>query len=178
LKLNFKIAFLFSLILVLSAGISLAQTDASKIAKIKLKGIYIYSFAKNVYWPQDYATGDFFIGVYGDNDLYTQLNNSYTDKLIGSQKIKIKFFNEIDQIKDCHLLFVSEEKMMDIGSVRKKISKQTLLVSEGENLVTTGSMINFIYVQSRLKFQVNKTKSEKNDLKIGQTLTKLAHSII
>ena len=178
MKLNYKIAFLFSLILVLSSGISFAQSDASKTAKIKLKGIYIYSFAKNVYWPQDYSTGDFFIGVYGDNDLYTQLNNSYTDKLIGSQKIKIKFFNELDMIKDCHLLFVSEEKMKDIGSVRKKISKQTLLVSEGENLVTTGSMINFIYVQSRLKFQVNKTKSEKNDLKIGQTLTKLAHSII
>ena len=178
MKLNIKIAFLFSLILVLSAGSSLAQTDASKIAKIKLKGIYIYSFAKNVYWPQDYSTGDFFIGVYGDNDLYAQLNNSYTDKLIGSQKIKIKFFNELDQIKECHLLFVCEEKIKDIGSVRKNISKQTLLVSEGENLVTTGSMINFIYVQSRLKFQVNKTKSEKNDLKIGQTLTKLAHSII
>ena len=51
---------------------------------------------------------------------YTQLNTSYTDKLIGSQKIKIKFFNELDQIKDCHLLFVSEEKMKDIDFLERE----------------------------------------------------------
>jgi len=45
-------------------------------------------------------------------------------------------------------------------------------------LVSTGSIINFIYVQSSLKFQVNKTKAEENDLKIGQQLQKLAYLTI
>jgi hypothetical protein len=53
-----------------------------------------------------------------------------------------------------------------------------LLVTEGEDLATTGSMINFIYVQNRLKFQINKSRAEKKDFTIGQTLTKLAYSTI
>jgi len=76
------------------------------------------------------------------------------------------------------MLFVSKQKSSSISQIKSSLSQYTLLVSEGENLASTGSMINFIYIQSRLKFQVNKTKAEKNDLKIGQTLTKLAHSII
>jgi hypothetical protein len=148
------------------------------MAKIKMKGIYIYQFAKNVNWPDNHFSGNFIIGVYGDQDLFNQLNKSYTDKLIGRQKIKVKFYNDLSKITDSHLFFVSEEKNGNINKVRKILPPHTLLVSEGADLVSTGSIINFIYVQSRLKFQVNKTKAEKNDLKIGQQLQKLAHLTI
>jgi hypothetical protein len=178
LKFSFKISVIFALLFIGLCSPGFSQSDPNKIAKIKLKGIYIYSFAKNVYWPQDYSKGDFIIGVYGNKDIYDQLNNAYTNKPIGSQKITVKYYTELSDLKDCHLFFVSEEKTGNLSRVQKVLSSHTLLVSEGENLVTTGSMINFIYVQSRLKFQVNKTKAEKNDLKIGQTLQKLAHSTI
>ena len=143
-----------------------------------MKGIFIISFAKNVNWPDDYLNGDFIIGVYGDQDLFNQLYKSYTGKLIGSQKIKVKFYNDLSKITDSHLFFVSEEKNGNINKVRKILPPHTLLVSEGADLVSTGSIINFIYVQSSLKFQVNKTKAEENDLKIGQQLQKLAHLTI
>jgi len=58
------------------------------------------------------------------------------------------------------------------------ISQINKIASEGADLVSTGSIINFIYVQSSLKFQVNKTKAEENDLKIGQQLQKLAYLTI
>jgi hypothetical protein len=166
------------LLFILSANICFSQADANKKVKVKIKGMYIYQFAKNIYWPQEYSNGDFMIGVYGDEDIYNQLSISYTDKLIGNQKIKVKFFSNQNDIQECHLLYISQDKNSSLTQVKKLISEQTLLVSEGQNLVSTGSIINFIYVQSNLKFQVNKTKAEKNDLKIGQTLTKLAETII
>ena len=76
------------------------------------------------------------------------------------------------------MLYVSSQKNSNLSQVKSLLSEYTLLVSEGQNLAATGSIINFIYVQSRLKYEVNKTKAERNDLKIGQLLTKLAHSII
>ena len=160
------------------ANSGFSQYDPNKMAKIKMKGIYIYQFAKNVNWPDDHFTGSFIIGVYGDQDLFNQLNKSYSDKLIGSQKIKVKFYNDLSKIIDSHLFFVSEKKNGNINKVRKILPPRTLLVSEGADLVSTGSIINFIYVQSRLKFQVNKTKAEENDLKIGQQLQKLAYLTI
>ncbi len=173
-----KISSIFLLTFFILSNMAFSQADANKMAKIKLKGMFIYSFAKNVYWPQKHSKGDFVVAVYGDKDIFNQLNSSYTDKLVGNQKIKVKFFNSLNEINECHMLFVSKQKSSSISQIKNGLSQYTLLVSEGENLASTGSMINFIYIQSRLKFQVNKTKAEKNDLKIGQTLTKLAHSII
>ena len=178
MKFNFKIYLLFIFLFTILANSGFSQNDPNKMAKIKMKGIYIYQFAKNVNWPDNHFSGNFIIGVYGDQDLFNQLNKSYTDKLIGSQKIKVKFYNDLSKITDSHLFFVSEEKNGNINKVRKILPPHTLLVSEGADLVSTGSIINFIYVQSRLKFQVNKTKAEKNDLKIGQQLQKLAHLTI
>jgi len=175
---RFKISFLFGLIIFFNSTSVISQPDPAKASRMKVQGIYLYSFAKNVYWPQEHSKGDFVVGVFGDKDIFNQLNSSYTDKLVGNQKIKVKFYSSLNDIKECHMLFVSEQKSSSISQVKRGLSEYTLLVSEGENLASTGSMINFIYIQSRLKFQVNKTKAERNDLKIGQTLTKLAHSII
>ena len=73
----------------------------------------------------------------------------------------------------------SEEKSNVISNVKKVLNEKTLLVTELKDISnSTGNMINFVYVQSRLKFQLNKSVLEKNDFKIGQTLTKLAYSII
>ena len=178
MKLNIKILTLILLGFILCTNSVYSQLERNKQAKIKLKGMFIYSFAKNVYWPEKYSAGDFIIAVYGDEDIFKQLQTSYTDNLVGNQKIKLKFYENFKEIQDCHMLYVSSQKNGNISQVKSLLSEYTLLVSEGQNLASTGSMINFIYVKSSLKFEVNKTKAEKNELKIGQLLTKLAHSVI
>ena len=106
------------------------------------------------------------------------MSSSYTDKLVGSQAIKFKYFDNPSEIEDCHLLYVINKNKDIIAAINKSIAQQTVLVSEENDLVSSGSMFNFIYVQSRLKYQINKTKAEKSGFKIDQTLTKLAYSTI
>ena len=103
-----------SLILIFcgSSNLLCAQSPISQdaqAARIKMKGVYIYQFARRVYWPEKYTKGDFNIGIYGNKDIFDQLSSSYTDKLVGSQAIKFKFFNNPSEIEDCHLLYVINE---------------------------------------------------------------------
>ncbi len=153
------------------------MSDATA-AKIKMHGIYIYQFAKNVYWPSKYTSGDFEIGIYGNKDVFDQLRESYDNKMNGSQNMKFHYYPSIKDIEDCHLLYVCEEKNGLIDQVNKAISKKTVLVSEGPNLDAMGSMINFIYIGSKLKYQINQTKANNEQIKIGQLIVKLAHTII
>ena len=165
----------------MSSNLLCAQSPVSKdaqAARIKMKGLYIYQFARRVYWPEKYTKGDFNIGIYGNRDIFDQLSSSYTDKLVGSQAIKFKYFDNPSEIEDCHLLYVINKNKDIIAAINKSIAQQTVLVSEDNDLVSSGSMFNFIYVQSRLKYQINKTKAEKSGFKIDQTLTKLAYSTI
>ena len=165
----------------MSSNLLCAQSSISQdaqAARIKMKGVYIYQFARRVYWPEKYTKGDFNIGIFGNKDIFNQLSSSYTDKLVGSQAIKFKYFEDPSEIDDCHLLYVINENKAIISTINKSIAKQTVLISEVSDLVSSGSMFNFIYVQSRLKYQINKTKAEKSGFKIDQTLTKLAYSTI
>ena len=178
-----KFIIKISLILIFCGNSNLlcAQSSISQdaqAARIKMKGVYIYQFARRVYWPEKYTKGDFNIGIFGNKDIFDQLSSSYTDKLVGSQAIKFKYFENASEIEDCHLLYVINKNKDIISAINKSIAKQTVLVSEVNDLVSSGSMFNFIYVQSRLKYQINKTKAEKSGFKIDQTLTKLAYSTI
>ena len=95
MRLFYKILFLSILTTFLNSSVVFAQdvvSSEAKAARIKLKGIYIYQFARRVYWPEKYTKGDFYIGIYGSKEIFDQLSVSYTGKLVGSQAIKFKFF--------------------------------------------------------------------------------------
>ena len=174
-----KISFLFGLIILLTSSSIFSQPDPAKASRMKLQGIYLYSFAKNVYWPSAYNTGDFTIGIYGSKDLFDQLSANFKGKMTGSQKIIFDFYESTSDISDCHMLFVGKDETNTISKVKKVLDEKTLLVTELTDISnSSSSMINFVYVQSRLKFQLNKSEEEKNNFKIGQTLTKLAYSTI
>ena len=176
---RFKISFLFGLIILLTSSSIFSQTDPAKASRMKLQGIYLYSFAKNVYWPSAYNTGDFTIGIYRSKDLFDQLSANFKGKMTGSQKIIFDFYESTSDISDCHMLFIGKDEINTIPKVKKVLDEKTLLVTELKDISnSSSSMINFVYVQSRLKFQLNKSEAEKNNFKIGQTLTKLAYSTI
>ena len=86
-----NILFSVTLIILMLPVTYSAQQDpsaAAKALKTKMKSMYIYQFAKNVYWPKAYTTGDFTIGIYGSEELFNFLNTSFKDKSLGQQKIK------------------------------------------------------------------------------------------
>ena len=172
-----KISFLFVLIILLYSSSIVSQPDPAKASRMKMQGMYLYSFAKNVYWPSAYSTGDFTIGIYGSKDLFDQLSANFKGKMTGSQNIIFDFYETTSDISDCHMLFIGRQEASTISKVKKVLDKKTLLVTELKDISnSSSSIINLLYVNSRLKFQLNKSEAEKNNFKIGQTLTKLAYT--
>ena len=152
------------------------DSDPAKASRMKLQGIYLYSFAKNIYWPSAYNTGDFTIGIYGSEDYFDLLSANFQGKMTGSQKIIFDFYESISDIKNCHLLFVPKEENKSLKQIQKKLNNKTVLVTQTRYPENTASLINFIYVQSRLKFQLNENLAKSKNFKFGQTLKKLAYS--
>tara|TARA_Y100000992_G_C21269079_1_gene495641 strand:- start:1728 stop:2267 length:540 start_codon:yes stop_codon:yes gene_type:complete len=174
---KFKISFLFGLIIFFNSTSVISQSDPAKALRMKMQGMYLYSFAKNVYWPSAYSTGDFTIGIYGSKDLFDQLSANFKGKMTGSQNIIFDFYETTSDISDCHMLFIGRQEASTISKVKKVLDKKTLLVTELKDISnSSSSIINLLYVNSRLKFQLNKSEAEKNNFKIGQTLTKLAYT--
>ena len=145
---------------------------------LRYNAVFVYKFAQYVDWPKSFKTGDFIIGVFGDEKLYTEMQTTYSNKMIGNQTIKIKKFDALDDIEQCHILFVAEknsDKIVDL--VKKYKSKSTLIVSEKEGKMKDGSIINFVWRDSKLKFEISKTNAEKHKLTVGQSLTSISDKV-
>jgi len=150
----------------------------TKDVNLKLKAVYVYQFAKYVDWPKDFKTGDFIIGVLGDERLYTEMQTTYANKMIGNQSVKIKKFTASTEVEQCHILFISDKNSDKVGELVKKYkSKCTLVVSEKEGKLKDGSIINFVMKDGKLKYEVSKTNATKHKLTIGQSLTAGADNI-
>ncbi len=176
---RFKILFLLVLSVLFTSPSIFSQIDPAKALRMKMQGMYLYQFAKNVYWPSEYNTGDFSIGIYGSKDLFNVLSTTFKGKVTGSQKIVFDFYESTSEIENCHLLFVCKEKTSVISKVIKVLDQKTLLVTELTDISkSTSSMINLLYVNSRLKYQLNKSESEKNNFKFKQKFADLAYSKI
>jgi hypothetical protein len=144
----------------------------------RLKAIYVYNFATLVDWPKEYKQGNFVIGVFGESKLYTELVDKYSSKTIGSQHIAIKKFTHQSQITDCHILYVTGSNSEKIAELTKKFKdKSTLIVSEKEGLLKSGSIINFIVQGNKQTYELSKTNATKHKLIIGSTLTNLAANV-
>jgi len=142
------------LILFILPSVSFAQSGQEKI-----KVAYLYKFAQNIEWKGESALSQFNIAYLGDNpETLNILERLATSKTLRDKKINIQEYKEIGDIKKPYpqIIFTGNEQNSLIESIYRKIlGKNVLLVSDGSEQQEF-VMINFIYPESKISFEVNK----------------------
>jgi hypothetical protein len=166
---------LFSFLLFTSSTV--VVPDDSEEANARIKAIYIYNFTKYIEWPDNYKEGSFVIGFIGNNSaLLGELSKMALSKKVGSQSIEIRNISTIDDNARFNIIFVLSENSSQLSEVVTKTKgKSTLIVTEKPGLVKQGAAINFIIIDNKQKFELNKTNIEKYKLKVASTLEAMAH---
>ena len=165
--------FLFVLLLVpVMMGLQTPPTDTNA----RIKSVFIYNFTRYVEWPTDYQTGNFIINMYGTNAaMLAELNTMAKTKTVGAQKIEIRNTTTLDGIGKCNILYVTPDITTPISDIINKIAgKSTLLVTEKPGYALKGSAINFVVVDNKQKFELNKANAEKYSLKVSAQLVTLS----
>ncbi|MEW6468644.1 MAG: YfiR family protein [Bacteroidota bacterium] len=142
----------------------------------KIKAQFLYNFTKYIEWPASYKQGNFVICIIGNNKLYNDLNTFFTGKMLGTQKYEVKYFAKpADIMGACHLIYLPSDYTGSMADVTAKAKgKSTLIVTDKPGMAKQGSAINFVYVDNKQKFEMNKNNIEKYDLKVSSSLVNLA----
>ena len=141
----------------------------------KYHQFFIYTFINYTEWPSDYDKGDITIGVLGNHPIVGELNKMSETKKINYREFNLKVFRKVKNIKKCHLLFVPFDKSSQMSEIIQQLrikSPSTLLVTEKPDLLVQGSMINFIMINGKLYFEINRKNAEKSRLSISPLLDK------
>lgn len=151
------------------------QTDV-----IKYKSLFTINFMKYIDWPEEAKQGDFVIGVLRNDAVADALAAQTSGKKFGYQNIVIKKFSSLDEVTDCQILYVSQSsnyiKNADLIAIKLKKSN-SLIITESNGAVGSGSMINFVIREDVLKFEVSESNAQQYGLAFSSSLTSMTHAI-
>lgn len=130
----------------------------------------------------------FVIGIIGRGP-YSKTLNDIEKKTVNKRKIVIKRFKQdapVEELKKCHMLFISSSHFRTKRFSRSKIKKlidslrdfSVLTISDVKEFGHLGGMINLVIIDEKLRFEVNITAVNQTGIKIRSKLLKLATKII
>ncbi|HBH48798.1 MAG TPA: hypothetical protein DDX98_09165 [Bacteroidales bacterium] len=166
-----KKPWLTLLLLVLLLPLSQAQDD-------KFKALFMYNFTKYLEWPSAKQKGNFVIGVYGGSPIINELNIIAQKRKVGAQQIVVRKISDASQFKDCHIVYVPESRSSRIDEVMQNCSgKGVVLITDMPGMAKTHSGINYIKIDGKQNFEINKKHLEQQEIKINSALLSLGIAV-
>jgi hypothetical protein len=166
----------------LGAAPAHAQATAPPISlERKVKAAFLYKFLGYTEFPAA-ALGEpgapVVIGVVDADDLAAELNRIVAGRSVGTRPITVKVFREQDAPSGVHLLFVGGNDAARVRTVlRSAHPAPMLLVTEAEDGLRQGSVINFRIVDERVRFDVSLEAAEKNSVRLSSRLLTVANQV-
>jgi hypothetical protein len=132
----------------------------------------IFNFIKYIEWPAEASgSGEFVIGVYGDDNVYEQLNKLYAARSIKGQSARVVNMSAPSDLRTAHIIYVADNKSNDFDEIKSKFASQpTLIITDKMGLGKKGSLINFKEVGGKLKFEINQASFDASNLKVSTQL--------
>ncbi|MDF2438643.1 MAG: putative transrane protein [Bacteroidota bacterium] len=153
----------------------------TEVEEYEAKAAFIYNFTKFVEWEDNTMNGtpSFNIGVLGESPIIRPLQELAFNKKINNKKIMIVRYKTVSEIRGCHILFIPENTQEDIIKELAQSAglKSTLLITEKHGELESGSAINFLIVNNKIRFEINMNSLNKNKIKASSQLLKLAMNI-
>jgi hypothetical protein len=134
------------------------QTDIAKPENVM--AVFIYNFTKFLEWPNT-DSEYFYIYILGKSVFYEPLNKIAEKEKVKGRKIIVREINEIDELKRNSILFIPNNESSRISYLIKKTAeKNVLTISDSEGMAGKGICISFIYVDNKVKFEINQKAIE------------------
>jgi len=150
----------------------------------QIKGAMMINFIKFVQWPEqltdqstDKTNGKITIGIIGKDNFGNTLDQ-IEGKAIGEKQLSIRYINSLNQLSDCHVLFVGDSESYRCRQILCEVSGTPVLtIGENVDFIRLGGIIRFYNEKNHVRFEINQDAALKSDLKLSAKLLEVAAAI-
>lgn len=146
----------------------------------RVKAAFLYKFLGYAEFPP----GAFFdgsspvtIGVVGADDMASELARLVAGRTINNRPVVVRVLHDTDVQMPLHLLFVGGSDPVRVGRMVRQASAAMLVVTECEDGLRQGSVINFRIIDERVRFDVSLDAAERNGIKLSSRLLTVANRV-
>ncbi len=157
-----------------ASGNAVAQ---KKEKEYELKAAFVFGFTKYIELNNPEQT--FVIGVLGNSPIVDELENHSINKKINNKKVVIQKLLHTSDISKCQIVFIPEFVPFSLLKefLETEKPKATLIITEKKGALDVGSGINFLLVDNKIKFEINVSALNQQNIKASSQLLKLAVNI-
>lgn len=164
----------------IGAGQALAQPE--RAAEIQIKAAFLYKFGGFVEWPPAaFARPDsaFTIGVLGADAVAAELERVVAGRTVQGRQVTVRKLKRGEPIVGLHVLFVGQQEAARLAEIVGALKgPMPLIVTESENALSQGSMINFVSADDKVRFDVALPPAERGQLRISSRLLAVARKVV
>jgi len=162
------------------ATINSNTTGNASVLERRVKAAFLYKFLGYAEFPP----GAFFdgsspvvIGVVGADDLAGELARAVAGRTVNNRPVVVRVLRDTDVQVPLHLLFVGGADPLRVGRMVRQASAAMLVVTECEDGLRQGSVINFRIIDERVRFDVSLDAAERNGIKLSSRLLTVANRV-
>jgi len=115
------------------------------------------------------------IGILGDDPFGPFLDETVREEMVNGHPLKVQRFHSVDEIKICHVLFISRAGTGRPEQVLSRLKGRSILtVGDTEDFTKQGGMIRFAVEKNKLRLKINIAAAKAANLTIRSKLLRLA----
>ena len=156
-------------------------TQAQPTDEYQIKAVFVFNFAQFVEWPA-HAFPDpkspLVIGVLGRDPFGAHLDEVVAGETINQRPLVIQRYRRVDEIKTCHVLFISQSEDARLEQILAHLAGRSILtVGDGESFARRGGVIRFLMERNKIRFRINLTAAREMNLIISSKVLRSADVI-
>ena len=158
-----------------------AAAQAVRAAASQVEAVFLFNFAQFADWPPESfpdSQAPLIIGILGDDPFGPFLEETVRGETVRGRPVEIRRYRGIEEIKTCHILFVSRVEMDRLADMLAALKDRPVLaVSDGDDFAQRGGMIQFVIERSRIRLRINLEAAQAAKLTISSKLLRSAELV-
>jgi YfiR/HmsC-like len=141
-----------------------------------VKAAFLYRFTSYIEWPSAAVEGpQFTIEVLGADGVATELQSLLASHTVKNLPVRVLSIKDPRELGDAQILYIGPGFRGDLHRVIGTLSAQPILtVTDSQRGLESGSTINFLPVEQRVRFEVSISAAERSGLSIGSEMLSVA----
>ncbi len=144
----------------------------------QVKAVFLNGFSKFITWPEKLFTTPeqaFHICVFGENPFQKALDLAVAHEKWNGRSVQIDYIQQQQQIPHCQILYISASESIRLEAILATASLHPVLtVSDLDNFVKQGGMIQFYLRKNRIRFFIEPTSMREVGLRANANLLRVA----
>jgi YfiR/HmsC-like len=157
-------------------GFNRPAQSAEPYSEDAVKAAFIYRFAGFVDWPRQVEPiPTFTIAVMGSKEVASRLEALVADRKLHGRPVSVKRVSTVQEARNTQILYIGPNHMGNLGHlVRAVRGRSILVVTDAPSGLESGSSINLLMVDQRVRFEVSNEAARRAGLNISSGLLSVA----